>query len=95
MLFRRDKELWKSFHDLEKSLQEALTRGRDQELRIEDMERKISNFELDYHNLYEKIRTNLAKLSKRTQIDPEPPTPIDPLAEARKSLIERKLKRSG
>ena len=62
---------------------------------VEDLSRKIDNFELDYHNLYEKVRTNLAKLRNRAESASEEAPPADPLAEARKALLARKLKGIG
>ena len=58
------------------------------------LERDMKNEHLDYLNLYEKVRANLAKLSKRerdAQIEPE--NAPDVMAKAREALIARKLAR--
>ena len=62
--------------------------------KLDEVQRELDNFRLDYQNLYEKVRTNLAKLSKRAERAAEP-VDEDPLAAARRSLLERKLARSG
>lgn len=57
--------------------------------------REVDQIRLDYHNLYEKVRTNLAKLSKRADEKDQNghDNAQDPLANARTLLLERKLKR--
>lgn len=65
---------------------------------LAELQRRVDNFELDYQNLYEKVRTNLAKLSKRARMADNgetDPQEGDPLAQFRKQLIERKLGRKG
>jgi hypothetical protein len=59
--------------------------------KIADLERQVANFRLDYEGLYEKVRVNLAKLRKRALSDEDNGPPPDPLAEARKLLIRKKL----
>lgn len=62
------------------------------------LQSRVDRFELDYQNLYEKVRTNLAKLAKRARLDEEArsePEETDPLAPFRARLIERKLGRKG
>lgn len=61
--------------------------------RLDEIERELDNFRLDYHALYEKVRTNLAKLAKRAE-RAEESTPEDPMQAARQALIARKLQRS-
>jgi len=60
--------------------------------KLEEIQRELDNFRLDYQNLYEKVRTNLAKLAKRAE-RAEEDVEEDPLARARAALIERKLQR--
>jgi len=57
--------------------------------------REVDQIRLDYHNLYEKVRTNLAKLSKRADQKDEngPDASFDPLAHARTLLLQKKLNR--
>lgn len=62
------------------------------------LQSRVDRFELDYQNLYEKVRTNLAKLAKRARLDEEQrsdPEEGDPMAPYRKMLVERKLGRKG
>jgi len=57
--------------------------------------REVDQIRLDYHNLYEKVRTNLAKLSKRADEKDQngPDIAFDPMAQARTLLLQRKLNR--
>lgn len=62
---------------------------------LRELTREVDAIRLDYQSLYEKVRTNLAKLAKRAdevaatdgRADP------DPLVAARAALVERKLGR--
>lgn len=57
--------------------------------------REIESIRLDYLSLYDKVRTNLAKLAKRAR-DPDPSDgdgAPDPVAAARAALVQRKLGR--
>ena len=56
---------------------------------------EMDQIRLDYHNLYEKVRTNLAKLAKRADKEDEngPDTDFDPLAKGRALLFQRKMNR--
>lgn len=56
---------------------------------------EIQQFRLDYQALYEKVRSNLAKLAKRADADAESgPTIVqDEMAKARSLLLQRKLNR--
>lgn len=56
---------------------------------------EVRQFALDYEALYEKVRNTLAKLRKRAESrDPEETLP-DPMGDARKALLERKLRRGA
>lgn len=63
--------------------------------KLDEVQRELDNFRLDYQNLYEKVRTNLAKLSKRAERAEKAEEEGDPVAEARRLLIARKLERRG
>mgnify|MGYP000309539100 CR=1 FL=1 len=62
---------------------------------LRNLTREVDAIRLDYQSLYEKVRTNLAKLAKRADEvgardnGPDP----DPLAAARAALVQRKLGR--
>jgi len=61
---------------------------------LEQLSREMRNQVLDYENLYEKVRSNLAKLSKRARdADIAPESEPDVLSKAREALIARKLSR--
>ena len=57
----------------------------------------LHQMRLDYENLYDKVRTNLAKLAKRvkaaTEEEEETPT-LTPMELGRQALASRKLARS-
>lgn len=60
----------------------------------EATQRKIDNFQLDYTNLYDKVRTNLSKLAKRAEKleqPPDEPQNGDDLDRYRRLLVEHKL----
>lgn len=66
---------------------------------LKGLSREVEAIRLDYLNLYEKVRTNLAKLAKRTDAanaagGDGDDSGTDVLARARASLIERKLGRN-
>lgn len=51
---------------------------------------------LDYENLYQKVRTNLAKMTKMVrESDPEEEQPVDVIGDARRALAQRKLGRNN
>jgi DNA repair exonuclease SbcCD ATPase subunit len=95
MWFQDRKDLGKRLDELEQKLDTIAGERQQYQQEIEDMRRELQNFHLDYNNLYEKVRTNLAKLRKRAETPPEEAPPADPLAEARNALITRKLKRNA
>jgi chromosome segregation ATPase len=92
MFKRRWNEVWKRLDRLETRLERRDDEVAEVQKNIQEFERSLSNFALDYDNLYEKVRTNLAKLRKRAESAPEEASPADPLADARKALAARKLK---
>ena len=58
------------------------------------LEREMKQQVLDYDMLYEKVRINLAKLSKRTErAEIAPESPPDMIQKAREALVARKLAR--
>ncbi len=60
--------------------------------KVQELQREIDNFRLDYQSLYERVRVNLSKLRKRSESDDGDGGVPDPLAEARKALVARKLR---
>lgn len=59
---------------------------------LREVRADIEQIRLDYHSLYEKVRTNLAKLAKRDEPD-SPSNGVDAFTEARRMLIQKKLGR--
>lgn len=61
-----------------------------------DISRELDNLILDYTNLYDKVRTNLAKLAKRAEtVGGDGVGTADNLARYRQLLAEKKLRGSG
>lgn len=61
---------------------------------LRNVQSELDQIRLDYHSLYEKVRVNLAKLSKRADKDANgDQEAVDPLLQARALLLERKLGR--
>ena len=64
------------------------------ETKLGTTEKAVAEFELDYNMLYEKIRVNLAKLAKRAKDadkDDSLGDKVDPVIEARRLLVLKKL----
>ncbi len=65
---------------------------------LRDVKADLGQMRLDYESLYDKVRTNLAKLSKRARVASEEleDTPQPDLVEiGRRALASRKLGRSN
>jgi hypothetical protein len=62
---------------------------------VRELRRDVEAIRLDYHSLYEKVRTNLAKLAKREKPCPEdaPESTIDPRARVRAEVYRLKMAR--
>lgn len=63
---------------------------------LRELSREVDAIRLDYNGLYEKVRTNLAKLAKRA--DGENPCTENAEADMdklRRLLVERKLRRGA
>jgi len=61
------------------------------------LRREVENFRLDYENLYEKVRSNLAKLRKRAESLADEQTQHeagDPLAQYRTLILERRRRKA-
>ena len=65
---------------------------------LRDVKADLGQMRLDYENLYDKVRTNLAKLSKRARVadeEVEAPPPPTLVEIGRQALASRKLGRSN
>ncbi len=88
MFSRRWDDLERRIRELETQL--AATAGLA--ARVTELQREIDNFRLDYQSLYERVRVNLSKLRKRSETADGDGGVPDPLLEARKALVARKLR---
>lgn len=67
---------------------------------LNELRSEVQQVMLDYNSLYEKVRTNLAKLAKRVreeerEVEEAAAGPVDSLAQFRSALIARKLGRGA
>ncbi|UCC72600.1 MAG: hypothetical protein JSV86_19930 [Gemmatimonadota bacterium] len=89
-------EMFGRWKDLERRLETCEARletMRELAGEVHNLTRQVEEFHLDYHQLYERVRTNLAKLRKRAEKADGDEAQPDPLAEARKALLLRKTRR--
>lgn len=60
--------------------------------RIHELDRSVQEFALDYNNLYEKVRSNLAKLRKRVDREEEQTNgPTPDVQKWRQALLQKKM----